>query len=316
MNNPCVSGMIFRRAQMMVLFFLFTAAVFAQSGLSLSAEIQNIERITARQDISPLQRHDAFIALAQLRQLSGDIEVAARNWLEAAVSIPGSADDEALLNCAYCLAAMGEWDRASAALEPLLLRYKRARFLYVSINAIKTGDLTELGFIADNPEYTELKPEIIFILWKISPASSSERWRRRLINEFPLTPEGLLAAGRSSSITVRPSPFWLFAGALIPLEVSQSGAQSISAASSSQNASSQTAVSAQTASRLQTGVFSRYINAQTQITNLIKAGFSASIERRVSGGNEMWAVTVPAGFDANRTMAELRAAGFDAFTLR
>ena len=30
----------------------------------------------------------------------------------------------------------------------------------------------------------------------------------------------------------------------------------------------------------------------------------------------MWAVTVPAGFDANRTMAELRAAGFDAFTLR
>ena len=74
--------------------------------VSLEAEIQNIERTIAGQGLSPALRHESLVRLARLRQLSGDIEGAARNWLEAAAAIPGRIDDDALLACAYCLAAM------------------------------------------------------------------------------------------------------------------------------------------------------------------------------------------------------------------
>jgi len=285
------------------LFILSAAAGFSQTGVSLDTEIQNIERAITRQDISAIERHDALIRLAQLRQLSGDIEGAARNWLEAAAAVPGSVDDEALLNCAYCLAAMGEWERASAALQPLLLRYVRARFLYISINAISSGDLTELASLADNPEYSSLRTEIFFILWKISHTASSERWRQRLVNEYPQTPEGMLAAGR---FTVMPSPFWLFAGGLDSLQliggmpvVTQVFSQSISQGA-----------------KLQAGIFSRQANAQLLVTSLIQAGFFPLIEQRTVNGSEMWAVIVPAGTDANRVIAELRAAGFEAFAVK
>jgi hypothetical protein len=48
------------------------------------------------------------------------------------------------------------------------------------------------------------------------------------------------------------------------------------------------------------------------MANLKAAGFSPSLEKR----NEMWAVTVLAGTDTNRTIAELRAAGFESFPLK
>ncbi|MDR0302447.1 MAG: hypothetical protein LBI04_09085, partial [Treponema sp.] len=82
-------------------------SVFAQTGVSLEAEIQNMEKTASKQGIPPAQRHETLVRLARLKQLSGDIEGAAKNWFEAAGAIPGSVDDNALLSCAYCLAAMG-----------------------------------------------------------------------------------------------------------------------------------------------------------------------------------------------------------------
>jgi hypothetical protein len=67
---------------------------------------------------------------------------------------------------------------------------------------------------------------------------------------------------------------------------------------------------------LQTGVFSREANARTQAENLRKAGFTASITRKMVNGTEHWAVTVPAGQDTNRTIQELKRAGFDSFPVR
>jgi len=325
----------------------------AQTGASLETEIRNLERAVTRQGIPAAEKHAALVRLAQLRQLTGDIEGAARNWLEAAGAIPGKVDDNALLSCAYCLAAMGEWDRAATALDPLIPKYYRARFLDICIKAIKTNDVSQLISIADNPEYIQMRAEIIFVLWKLSPSASSGRWRQRLITEFPQTPEGRLAAGESPSIVMNPSPFWLFAGGLdsLPLAsqpVSQNAAQlpaqsaaQLPAQSAAQppaqstshqqqtttvtppqTVNTQPAVQSaarlpvQTTARLQTGVFSRQVNAQTQATNLRNAGFSPSIETRIVNGTEMWAVTVPAGEDQNRTMTALRAAGFDFFLIK
>ena len=197
---------------------MMTAAgsLFAQAGVSLETEIQNIERAATRQGIGAQERHDALVRLARLRQLSGDIEGAARNWLDAAAAIPDAVDDDALLSCAFCLAAMGEWDRAATVLAPLLSKSSRARFLNISINAIKTGNVSGLSAIADSGEYSGMKSEIYFMLWKTSSAQTAEIWRRRLAAEFPQTPEGRLAAGTASALIVKPSPFWLFLGGVEP----------------------------------------------------------------------------------------------------
>ena len=214
------------RAVLIIFVCVFSLAQLpAQSNLgsSLEAEIQNIEKSINRQGITPAEKHDALVNLARLRQLSGDIEGAAKNWLEAAAAIPGQVDDEALLSCAFCLAAMGEWDRAATALEPIASKLPRARFLDLSIKAIKTGDTSQLAAIVDHPNYYEVKTEILFVLWKVSRGSSAERWRQRLITEYPQTPEGQLASGLSaSSISIRPSPFWLFAGGLDSLPLVES----------------------------------------------------------------------------------------------
>jgi cell division septation protein DedD len=191
-------------------------------GSSLEAEIQNMEKSVSAAGITPAQKHDALVRLARLRQLSGDIEGAAKNWLEAAAAIPGQVDDEALLSCAYCLAAMGEWNRAATALEPIVSKLPRARFLDLSIKAIISGDTSNLAVIVEHPNYYEIKTEILFVLWKVSRGNSGEKWRQRLAAEFPQTPEGQLALGlSSSSISIRPSPFWLFASGLDSLPLAE-----------------------------------------------------------------------------------------------
>jgi len=321
------------------LILLSGQRIFAQTWTSLEAELKNIEASAKKQGISPAEKHDALVRLARLRQLSGDIEGAARNWLEAAAAVPGKVDDDALLSCAYCLAAMGEWDRAVTALEPLLAKSPRARFLDTAVKAIKTGDTSALGAIADNPEYSQMKAEILFVLWKASKGDAPERWRQRLVNEFPQTPEGRLAASQSPAVAVRPSAFWLFAGGYDSLAVlasepkNETTAVQITAAEqttpsfqvsasqanisqmqTSQVSAPQAAVSS--TARLQTGVFGRQANAQIQVTNLRQAGFSPSIEQRTVNGNEMWAVTVPAGTDQARTIRELRQAGFESFPVK
>jgi len=190
-------------------------AIFAQTGVSLDAEIKNMEKTVNKQGVSPAQKHETLVRLARLRQLSGDIEGAAKNWYEAAAAIPGNIDDDALLSCAGCLAAMGEWDRASAALEPLVSKIQRARFLDTVIKAIQSGDVSALAALASNPQFSQMKSEIYFMLWKISKGQEAESWRGKLLAEYPQSPEGRLAAVESSpAITVRPSPFWFFAGGL------------------------------------------------------------------------------------------------------
>jgi cell division protein FtsN len=72
----------------------------------------------------------------------------------------------------------------------------------------------------------------------------------------------------------------------------------------------------QTQVKLQTGLYGQQANAQAQAASLRQAGFSPSIEQRTVNNNRMWAVTVPAGADTNRTIARLREAGFESFPLR
>lgn len=302
-------------------FFVMTftaCALFAQ--VSLESEIQNIEKTINKQGISAVERHDALVSLAYLRQLSGDIEGAAKNWLEAAGAIPGQVDDDALLACTYCLVAMGEWERAGAALEPLLPKMRRARFLDTGIKAIQSGNVSTLVSLAGDSDYSQMKSEVYFLLWKLS--KEPEQWRQKLLTEYPGSPEGRMAAGDA---TVKTSSFWLFVDKMDLIE-SEARASSASVTPVPQSSPAVTVVPQSSSAvdpvpqanlssgvKLQTGIYSKEENAQAQASGLRKAGFSPSIEKR---DNEMWVVTVPSGTDQNRTIKELKAAGFDSFPLR
>ncbi len=309
----------------LVFFILMTAASyaafsqneFAQNGVLLETEIKNIESSVNREGISAAQKHESLVHLARLKQLSGDIEGAARNWWEAAGAVPGQVDDNALLSCAYCLAAMGEWDRTIAALQPLLSKFVRARFLDTAVKAIKTADVSALSMLAGNPEFSQMKNEIYFLLWKIQRGENSESWRRRLIAEFPQSPEGRLASGeKPQTIILRPSPFWLFMNIDLPPLSETANQAAVPAAPQPTAIAEPAAAEHEVRVRLQTGIFGRQANAQAQIENLKKAGFSPLLERRVINNNEMWAVTVPAGADVNADISNLRAAGFESFPVR
>jgi tetratricopeptide (TPR) repeat protein len=308
-------------------------SVSSNASVSLDGEIQNFEKAVAVKGVSAEERRDALIRLARLRQLSGDIEGAAKNWLEAAAAIPGDVDDNALLACAYCLAAMGEWDRAGKALEPLLVKSTQARFLDASIKAVKSGETQSLSALAKKPEYSQMKSQIFFMLWKLSKGDESETWRQRLITEAPQSPEGRLAVGEKSSVVIiNPSPFWLFLNGLdslpivkteiitaekpapAPTAVPKTTVETEKRPSSPAEKPAPASVSQPPASqvKLQTGLFGKEVNAQAQIAKLEKAGFSPSLEQR----GEKWAVVVPAGADSNRVINDLKNAGFDSFPIR
>ncbi|MDR2729307.1 MAG: SPOR domain-containing protein [Treponema sp.] len=315
----------------MFLFRVFF--VFSQNSLSLEAEIRNIEQKTHLKDSGSEQKHDAYVQLANLRQLSGDYEGAAKNWLEAAAAIPGSIDDDALFSCALCLAVTGEWERASKALEPLLFKSANARFLEACILAWKSGDISALSSIVNLNDYENLKTQIYFMLWK---ATGSDSWKQRLISEFPESPEAGIASDETSMFSIKINSLWLYvlsrdvftqmenitrnitqAVTAAPVEhslpVSQPG---IPLQTAPAPAARTPEKAVETARRLQTGLFSKQANADDLAAKLRKAGFNPSLEQRIVNGNIMWAVTVPAGKDVNISIRELREAGFDSFPVK
>jgi tetratricopeptide (TPR) repeat protein len=306
--------------------FLFCAVfTFSQNSLSLEAEIRSIEQKINQKDSSHEQKHDAYVQLANLRQLSGDYEGAAKNWLEAAAVIPGSVDDDALFSCALCLAITGEWERASKALEPLLYKSANARFLGACILAWESGDISALLSIVNLSDYEHLRDQIYFMLWKTTDGDS---WRQRLISEFPKSPEASIASDRTSVFSIKTNPLWLYVSSRDVFTQMESAARNITQAATTQNHSSpvsqpdvpmQTAPAVQppeSAVRLQTGLFSKQVNADDLIAKLRKAGFNPSLEQRIVNGNVMWAVIVPAGKDVNISIRELREAGFDSFPVK
>jgi hypothetical protein len=223
-----------RRVFLFFLLVCLCSGSYAQNagkgpGISLGTELQNLEKNLARPGISPAERHEALIRLARLQQLAGDTEGAAKTWLEAAVI---SGDDTARTAGAFCLAAMGEWEQAGAALAPLFAADSgepaapRARYLNACLTAWASGDLSSLVLLAENAEYAALGPAIYYTLWKtlaagpgVSAAVSAEYWKTRLLAEFPQSPEGRIAAAnaaggadadsKSGLIGARPSPLWL-----------------------------------------------------------------------------------------------------------
>jgi hypothetical protein len=347
-----------------VLFGLaLSPCLFAQSqGTLLGTEIQSLEKKLGRNAggsspaLSGTERHDALVRLASLQELSGNIEGASQSWAEAALaetalsetSSPGDAlsgGNVSLMRGAYCLAAMGEWEKADAAVKKVLLAARpgqalsMARFLSAVISACTdngnaagkavNGGSDGTGALAallGDPDFSGQKPAICYILWKLSGAES---WKTRLLAEFPRSPEGRIAAGVSAPISAAPTAFWLLLpgregftlssasgpaaqGSSIAPVSGQASPQPAPNPAVSSSVSSSSAVGG-TATLLQTGLFGREENAKGQADRLRTAGFTPSIKTRQVNGSEYWMVGVPPGQDINQTILRLKDAGFESF---
>jgi cell division septation protein DedD len=350
-------GLIKKRAALLAaaLLILGGGGLYAQNSvpLQLGMEIQSLEQRLAS-NISPAERHTALVRLARLRQLSGNIAAAAANWLDAAAANPN--DDAALVSGAYCLAAIGEWERAALALRPLLASGKQgpsalqAQFLDACLRAWHSsgsGDASALTALAANPEFAALRPMIYYTLWQTlsrntASSGAGEGWKSRLIAEFPRSPEARAADPNrqrdAPSVSAVQSPLWLlFPGASgstvaaatpaatppatpaatpTPPPATAPAARPAEPARPAAPASATATAPAASTVVLQTGLFGREANALAQIEALQRAGFTATASRKLVNGTDHWAVTVPGGQDSRKTAADLRRAGFDSFPIR
>jgi cell division septation protein DedD len=306
-------------------------------------EILNLEQKLAKPGISAFERYEALVRLARLRQLSGNLSGAAANWLDAAAINPN--DDNALVAGAYCLTAIGEWERAYQAIQPLIVSARRgpavlqAFYLDAYLKTWSYANASPLAVLAVDPGFVSLRPMVYYTLWQIlvrnpniSGAGNADSWKVRLLTEYPGSPEALIAGSKNPSVSAVQSPMWLlFPGAPVPgsapsrppapAQVTPSPVPPVRPVEPAWPPAPQTVpappqVNAPSAGLLQTGVFSREVNAHNQAEALGKAGFTAIVSRKLVNGAERWAVTVPAGQNVNKTMQDLKKAGFDSFSVK
>jgi hypothetical protein len=281
---------------------------------SLAVVIADSEALLGKSGLAGAEQRGLLEKLARLYQLSGNMEGAARAWTNAAFAEPGKRDDNALLEGAACLIALGEMDKADASVRTVLLTGRdqgalfKARYLGAQIEAFRSADTSALIALIDDPDYGELKPAVYYTLWKISGADT---YRNRLVAEYPLSPEArILEEGQT--VAARPLALWvLFPG--------REGIGPVSAPAPSSPGEANPAAQNPAASGewrtalLQTGLFSREENARAMTERLKTAGFDARVSPRTVNGNSYWAVGVPPGGDINGTILALKNAGFESF---
>jgi hypothetical protein len=294
------------------------------TGTLLAAEIQHIDKRLKDPAVSGVQRREVLRRLARLLRLSGNIEGAAQIWMEAAYT--AQRDDEALLEGAACFIALGEMDRADAAIGPALLSGDRrillkARYTAARIEAFRSGNPGVMTAFLNDPDYGDLKPVSYYTIWKISGVES---YKTRLLAEFPASPEARIVR-EEGAISANPHALWfLFPGrdsiagspaAFMPPSSGTSAAASGSApaVSGSVPAGPVPPAPGDGPLALQTGLFSREENARSMEERLRAAGFTASVSRRTVNGSPYWAVGVSPGADPNHTILRLRDAGFESF---
>jgi hypothetical protein len=333
-------------------FLLFAGSLYGQNGgpqgLSLGAEIQNLEKLTEKTDLSPAGRREALSSIARLQELSGDIEGAAGAWLKAAAADPAGQDGP-LLRGGACYVAMGEWEKALAATRAVLLNSQnrqsliRARLLEAQIEAFFSPENSApslsgtgsgpLSALLEEKDFEIYRPSIYYTLWKLSGAGD---WKDRLLGEYPRSPEGRIAESGTPAISALPMPLWLLfpghGGAAPspenrqdnpPAQATGNGQPADFPVSASLAVTNLVAapptppaarpVAAAPGPVLQAGLFSREANAIELAERLRAAGFSPRIDRRDVNGREFHAVNLPPGEDINKTIRELSGAGFDSF---
>ena len=299
------------------IFFLFQFPLFAQSAVPLTSELSRLERLSTSG--SSRERYDAYMALAQLHRLSGNPE-ASLKACEGALSL-FPRDGKALLEQAHLLISLGEYEKASTAAAGLLRPEQEKEFFLAGLflsaqaEAFLSGDILALAALSNEPDFSEYLGAIYYTIWRLSDLSS---YKNRLTSELPLSPEAGIAGGK---VLPPATPLWLLFPGRESITLSPNQAAPATPAVQTplpQTPAVQPSVSQAPVSHtsvLQTGLFSRPENAQTQAENLKNAGFTPEIIPRQVNNNSYWAVCVPYGSDMGSMIRRLKDAGFESFPI-
>jgi cell division septation protein DedD len=303
--------------------------VYAQNQSAfLSEEIKTAEKIIQTPQVSGADKHAAFVRLAKLLRLSGNVEKAAAAWTDAAFAEPGKRDDDALVEAAYCFIAIGDMEKAEASIKTVLLTGTnsaalfRARYLAAQLQAFRASETALLVNLAHDANYEHYKPAIYYTIWTVA---HDERYKAQLLLEYPSSPEALIVKGDPSAVATDSAMWLLFparelvdAGSAAPETASASPSPPVATSTPPPTPTSTAPTPTSTAPAingtvLQTGLFSVELNAQAQATQLNEVGFQAFLQERTVNGRQYWAVIVVPGVDAAQTMQQLKQKGFDSF---
>ena len=277
--------------------FIFMAGrpLYGQSGpVSVAAELQSLERTLGSPGLTVTERQRALVWRARLFSLTGNLKDAAASWLQAAFADPENWDDGCFLEVARCFIALGEFEKAETHIKTVLLTGKethirQARYLGACVELFRTGNTRILQALLEDPAFADKMPAILYTLWYVSGAGT---YKNRLLAEYAGSPEARILQGEYAAL--RPSAQWfLYAG--------REGVRQ----------SEPVPLAAPTA--LQTGLFGSEANARAMVTRLRAAGFTGTITVKNVRGVTYWAVTVPAGTDAEEMIRRLKNAGFESF---
>jgi hypothetical protein len=322
----------------LLLMLFMGAPVFSQEAETipspLAAEIRDIER-SLETTLSGQERRETYIKLARLQRLSGNMDAAARAWREAALADPANRDDRSLLESSLCYLALGEFAAASDALLGIIAggvdggAYRDARYIGAQIELFRSGSSASLYALLAKPEYAEYRPAIYYTFWRLF---GDEAYRKQVLTEFPDSPEARILQNEASQALVS-------AGSATTIDDSASGAGKVSAQSRPlwflypgrgnivigapvlaqspvvprQHELAPAAADLSGPRTLQTGLFSREENAHASANRLAAKGFAATVNRKLVNGVAYWAVGVAPGEDPNRTIMQLKDAGFESF---
>ncbi|WP_041611636.1 SPOR domain-containing protein [Treponema primitia] len=338
----------------MPLFFVLAGGLHGQSAdipvkLSLEQEIRTIEWKLADSARSGAERREAYIELARLQRLSGNIDASARAWLEAVRADPENRDHASSLESALCFLTLGEYEAAEDALQGILgsasdlvasdnvagdqVLLRDARYIAAQIDVFRTGNPITLYALLGNPEFMDFRPAIYYTFWRIFSAPG---YKAQILSEFPNSPEArileseeALASGsntansgpagpNSIAVSVYPRPLWFFfpgrENAVISASVPVRSAPLAQPSQAySAPAAPNRAGNSSGVKALQTGLFSREENAQAMVSRLAARGFTGGVTQKLVNGITYWAVTISPGENPNQTILRLKDAGFESF---
>ncbi|MDR2150333.1 MAG: hypothetical protein LBO67_05875 [Spirochaetaceae bacterium] len=275
------------------LFFLIvllgTTFNGATEALSLHAEIQRLEK--QAQSNAGADKYKTFVELGQLLQLAGEWERAAQVWLNAA-SLDPAAGTEPVFKAATCFIALGDMNKALSALQSITgtgaLVQGRVRYLKAYSETAQYKNTKSFELLLSDPQCVAYRPALYYLLGKLSGITG---YFTKLLEEYPRSPEARILKGKQ----VQPAytALWFF----------YPGWEGVTVAESVEKPGI-----------LQVGLFEHENNARLMVLRLSEAGFAAAtVIQRTINKKEYWAVGVPPGLDANKTITALKAAGFEAF---
>ncbi|MDR2792713.1 MAG: SPOR domain-containing protein [Treponema sp.] len=277
-------------------FSVFFLLFFVRYGFTENMEMRVLQfEKTAASSSSISERKEAYVQMAKLLYLAGDLERAAAAWQNAAMTDKNNRDDAALIEAAVCFIAIGEFDKANANTRMVLISEKasafapKARYLAAVAEAFRRFDIAPLIALLPDSAYGQYKPSIYYIAWKISNAND---YKTKLFSEYPNSPE-TLAIKDGKAVSAFPSIFWQF----LP-----SGTGDASRPPQTNT--------------LQVGVFSKEENARTLVKKLLAAGFDSESGKKTINDQTYWIVLAAGGENINMTLNRLKAAGFDAFPVK